>query len=440
MSTYNTYSCVIAGARAVNGDMSSKGVYTAKLLVASVAFGVLGYVVRLPPLLPLSIETKTSLGYPRESVLNVTERVMRHGFSASEYSAVTEDGYILQLFRIRKDRTSGLPVLVMHGLLQSADSWVEAGPDAGLAYLLAAAGYDVWLGNTRGSYYSRRHKTFNPDVDPEFWNFSVDEIGRYDLPALVDTVLDNAAVDKLAYVGFSQGAGTYFVMCSELPHYCDKATIAITLAPAARQTYTRSVTYRMIAETMASTEGMLNSFGVAEVFAKGALGQEFLAFFCQLSQFTANMCEAGKDLLDSLDSRHPGSIKNETLRSLFGHFPAGTSLRNMARYGQSMRSKHFQKFDYGVERNMLVYGSEQPPKYNLSAVNIPVVAIYGRNDGMVDPKDVKWLLQRLPKVLEAVEVKDPLWNHLDVTYSQYTGDMIYPKVDEYLKKYSLPQR
>lgn len=407
-------------------------------MLVSFTVGVLAYhVVRFPPL-PLSSETKESLGYPRESLLNMTMRVARHGFVAKEYSVETKDGYVLGLQRIQAGRSviggKNVPVLLMHGLLQSAASWLDAGPGAGLAYLLAKD-RDVWLGNARGSHYSRRHTTLDPDSSSTYWQFCVDEIGRYDLPAIIDKVLNETGSETLTYIGFSQGAGTYFIMCSELPHYCEKANLMIALAPAARQTNTKSVLYRLFAESITYLEGLLTSLGVQEVLSKGALSQEFLGFFCQLTSFTTKLCEMGKDLIDSLDSLHPGSITNDTIRTLFSNFPAGTSVRNMARYGQSMKTEHFQKFDYGKQKNVAIYGSEEPPKYNLSAVTVPLVAIYGRNDGLVDTKDVKWLLQRLPNVKESMEVKDPLWNHLDVTYSQHTGEMIFPKINEYLNKY-----
>jgi lysosomal acid lipase/cholesteryl ester hydrolase len=37
-------------------------------------------------------------------------------------------------------------------------------------YLLADAGYDVWLGNARGSTYSKKHVSLSTS-DSKFWDF-----------------------------------------------------------------------------------------------------------------------------------------------------------------------------------------------------------------------------------------------------------------------------
>ena len=39
------------------------------------------------------------------------------------------------------------------------------------AFRLADAGYDVWLGNSRGNIYSRRHAWLETD-DPQFWQYT----------------------------------------------------------------------------------------------------------------------------------------------------------------------------------------------------------------------------------------------------------------------------
>lgn len=101
-----------------------------------------------------------------------------------------------------------------------------------LAYVLADAGYDVWLPNSRGNFYSRKHVVLDPnDPSSGFWNFSWYEMGIYDLPATIDYVLSQTENQKSYYIGHSEGVTTVIVLLSEKPQYNDKIYAASLLGP-----------------------------------------------------------------------------------------------------------------------------------------------------------------------------------------------------------------
>ena len=80
----------------------------------------------------------------------------------------------------------------MHGIIDSSDCWLVNGKKSP-AILAAKQGYEVWLGNQRGNKYSRLHlfkdaDDIKPDImsgQKTFWDFSFQEVGQYDLVAII---------------------------------------------------------------------------------------------------------------------------------------------------------------------------------------------------------------------------------------------------------------
>ncbi|KAI8436514.1 hypothetical protein MSG28_010059, partial [Choristoneura fumiferana] len=382
-----------------------------------------------------NIRTVKDIDYVRvRTPLNFTELTQQNGYKSEEHTVVTEDGYILNLFRITKGAKckkviKKTPVFFMPPLLSSADTALEAGVDAGLPYLISDDCFDTWVGNPRGTYYGRRHIRLDPDRDKEFWEFSVDEIGTYDIPAMVDYVSNKTGEDKLMFIGFSQGGGSFFVMCSERPAHCQKIKLMIGLAPAYRHLKTRSRFFRLLFKHVEDNLDFYDDMRIWEILGRDR-ATRILNVIC------SSNVEICRWIVDIVDLPHPGSVATSTMKKLLEHFPAGTSTQNMVRFSQSCRSEKFVKFSYGKEKNILKYGRSNPPEFNLTLANIPILIISGKNDGIVDAEDLKWLASKLPDVKELVFVKDPLWNHVDMFFSQHIKKMIFPKIHKYLLQYN----
>ena len=111
---------------------------------------------------------------------SVVELIQDAGLVCECYKVETSDGFILTLHRI--PRNNAIPVLLRHGFQGDSGNFVYGGVNYGLAFELYHAGYDVYLANSRGNRYGKKHKSLDPDSD-EFWAWSFDEIAKYDIPA-----------------------------------------------------------------------------------------------------------------------------------------------------------------------------------------------------------------------------------------------------------------
>ncbi|CAH0386151.1 unnamed protein product [Bemisia tabaci] len=162
------------------------------------------------------------------ATMTTDEFIRYYGYKAETHDVTTEDGYILQLHRIVKE--GGPPVIFQHGLLGASDSWVLRGPKSDLSFMLADEGYDIWLPDCRGNMYSQRHVNLTT-ADAAFWDFSWHEMGYYDMPAVVDHILNVTSYKNLVYLGHSMGTTMFYVFASTRPEYNEK--IALSFQPGA---------------------------------------------------------------------------------------------------------------------------------------------------------------------------------------------------------------
>ncbi|XP_023939745.2 lipase 3-like [Bicyclus anynana] len=375
----------------------------------------------------------TALAANEDVHLNATQLIKKHGYGVEEHVVKTDDGYLLTLFRIQPRQAlveDQRPVVfLMHGFLGSADEWLLSGPEKSLAYLLTEAGYDVWLGNVRGTKYSRRHVSKHAS-HPDFWHFSIDEIALHDLPAMIDHTLKTSGQKKLHYVGYSQGSTVFFAWAATVPETGDKILSMHALAPMVYMTNVRSPPMRMIAPGSHFYERIIEELGDGEYKPSKELVHTIGGSMCEKVIGCEHICSNENFVTAGPDT---AGMDADVIPVIVSHLPAGASARQVKQFGQGVSSQEFRKYDYGVDINKMVYGHPQPPAYNMTEVKVPVTLYYSEEDWLVHPKDVERLQKELPDVRGTYKVSEKHFSHMDFQFSNKAPEVVYKKLVESLQ-------
>jgi len=362
---------------------------------------------------------------------NVSEIIKARGYPEEDHHAITPDGFILSLQRITGGRnaqssanTSKPVVFLQHGLDDNSASWVILDPPTqSLGFILADLGYDVWLGNSRGNYYSTAHVSLTPK-DAKFWAWSFDEMAEYDLPTNINYILNVTGQKQLTYIGHSQGTIQAFAGF-EKPEVAAKVNLFIALAPVAWVHNSRSTLLRVLASLDAVDIFVL--FGVHDFTPDTPKLQKLLPELCKVAP---EICDSFLGLLCGFDTKN---LNNTRLPVIVAHEPSGTSVQNMAHWSQLVDKEAFQKFDYGI-KNHQHYNQSTPPQYNPSLITTPTALFWGDDDVLADPVDVKNLLKTLKNVVYTNEQRT--YAHLDFVWGESAKDIIYPDIARLVKKYA----
>ncbi|XP_055469891.1 gastric triacylglycerol lipase isoform X1 [Psammomys obesus] len=366
-----------------------------------------------------------------EANMNISQMITYWGYPSEEYEVITEDGYVLGVYRIpygRKisENIGKRPVVFLqHGAIASATNWIENLPNNSLAFILADAGYDVWLGNSRGNAWSKKNLYFSPG-SAEFWHFGFDEMAKYDLPATIDFIVQKTRQKKIHYVGHSQGTTIGFIAFSTNPTLAEKIKMFYALAPVATVIY---LPIPLKALTV-----------IPEPIVKIILGNKMFPPHNFLHQFLDHEVWS-RELIDHLWSNALSLIGGFDIKNLnvsrfdvyLAHNPSGTSVQNMLHWIQVARSAKFQAYNWGSPAmNMLHHNQRTPPEYDVSAMTVPIAVWNGGKDNLADPKDVDMLLPKLSNLVYHKEI--PYYNHFDFIWGMDAPQEIYDEMLSMLAK------
>ena len=159
--------------------------------------------------------------------------------------------------------------------------WVWNDSDRANAFILARAGYDVWMGNNRGNKYSTSHLTLDTD-SKEYWDFYQEDMGLKDLPTFIDLILEETGLENISYVGHSEGTTQMFLGASLNPEYfTEKINLFIALAPVAS---TANISNPLIVEAASKIKilelAIVRHFGYYNWFAPMPMADEAIDLVC----------------------------------------------------------------------------------------------------------------------------------------------------------------
>lgn len=113
----------------------------------------------------------------------------------------------------------------------------------------------------------------------------------------------------------------------------------------------------------------------------------------------------------------------------FGHTPAGSSVRQLAHYGQGISGNRFRRYDHGSWlANRRAYGSRTPPNYDLSKVTTPVFLHFSDSDPLADVRDVDRLFAELGRPVGKFRIAMRTFSHTDFMWGIDAKELVYDRV------------
>ncbi|CAH0560919.1 unnamed protein product [Brassicogethes aeneus] len=382
----------------------------------------------------INIRNNTDCWYNFAAVDKVPDIIKKSGYPFIEYKVQTRDGYILTVFRIPSVNKKKPAVFMLHGVQSSAGIFVGLGRSS-LAFLLSDAGYDVWLGNYRGTEYSEGHTHLNASMR-EYWDYGVDEIALIDVPLMLRLVTHHSGYrGKIIYVGHSLGTTAAMMYASEFPMEARKTVqLFVWISPAYKLTHMRSP-YRVVFPLFRTALRFSNHLNLVQVISRG-YSSRLTRPTCLASPALMLLCLNVLNLFLGPFTE----ISPETIPVLLNQLPSGTSFKTLTYLSEAVKG-NFKKFDYGG-RNMMKYGTEEPPEYDVSKIDIPVILAYSAHDWATSKDDAMELYMTLSNHVRygRIEINKLNFNHFDFLFGKNSRRLVAEPLIKMIEKFQIEKK
>ena len=224
-------------------------------------------------------------------------------------------------------------------------------------------------------------------------------MGIYDLPSMIDYIKLKTKVEKITYFGHSQGTIQIFAAMSIIPEYFNlNINGIIALGPVSAIANIGSNFLSLVAKT--KLDYILSYLGMNEFLPSINALNELISILCYKLQI---VCDG---ILDLVADSNPGDDDQDKFDVFISHFPSGTSIKDLMHFAQNIRNKNFSQFDYGTKQNMVIYGKEVAPEYDLSKILNKVCLFVGKDDRLATVADNRILRDKFSSIGKLVWYKE----------------------------------
>ena len=313
--------------------------------------------------------------------------------------APTSDGWEIALHELKPDPSSpraSRPVILCHGILMSRHCWLPRAGVPSVARELQRRGYWLWIVELRGSGESRTSRKGKAK-----WEYPFTDYADLDLPAIVKKVREETGADAVDWIGHSLGGMVGYTHLAR--HGAGEIEKMVTLGSPVYMGRQHSQLY---VPPMISL--LLRPF----------------------SSINLTLLTRGTPFF-VLSAPLPWVAPFINLRKMNRRYGLGIFIWGVQRTGMNLLATFHDWFQKGTAWLPHVATSEAP----FPAPPGGLLALHGRNDRLVPPRNVEALSEWFPEAqVEAAD--DPQgrgFGHLDLLTGPVEVERVAERIDRFLQ-------
>lgn len=354
---------------------------------------------------------------------NYKKHIERFGHKLEENEIKTEDGYIINLwhlipnFIVNKEK-----VIYLHPGFASTGLCYFGLKEKSLAYYLQEKGYDVWIGNNRGSKFSSKHVSKDSKkVNGDYWEFCMDHFVRYDIVSEIEFIKKRTDAEKVDFVGYSEGSTLFLMLYMDNPNFVESSInkfVSIGTIP------NLSNTTLSIADTINNIYKFLK---ISEPFSKAfKLNDQLRTVLVKSIKANPSFYEKQFQKEKIITNRSNATA----IANFFTHYPTDLSVYHLYQWEEIQEEEKLVYFNFHPKKN------DKVKEYDLNIIkNWKIKALITRSkfDGFSSYEEVTKLCNTIQNK-SLITIFESEYAHLDYGMAESAYKDFYIPLVDYLDK------